>query len=280
VLKFSFDLIPIKSLDIIRMQLQNDKKHCTTYLSPNGRGAHGETLSLASSRMLPVELFDNGDWGKNWVLRGDGYSIHVADSPGKRNEARALIQRMYAQRGYHVQNAAVTSHNPNRLTLVAFNAQKLIGTVTLGIDSDDGLLADELYAREINVFRSKGVKVCELSKFALDPEHSSKEILGALFHLTYIYASRIFNAQDAVIEVNPRHSGFYQRMLGFRRIGETRICPRVNAPALLLHLELDYMHEQICCLGGSRETKEKSLYPYFFSMSEEEGLIRKLRKAH
>lgn len=265
----------------MQLQKQNDRTLRVAYVSPTGRAAHEESLSLApSSRMLPAKLFDRGERAEKCVLQGQGYTIHVADSAGQQSEARALIQRMYAQRGYHVQNAAVTSENGNKLTLVAFSAQKLIGTVTLGIDSDGGLLADELYAREINTFRSKGVKVCELSKFAVDPQHSSKEILAALFHLTYIYASKIFNATDAVIEVNPRHSGFYQRMLGFRQIGETRICPRVNAPALLLHLELEYMHDQICFVGGCRDAKEKSLYPYFFSMNEEEGLIRKLRRAH
>jgi hypothetical protein len=38
--------------------------------------------------------------------------------------------------------------------------------------------------------------------------------------------------------VNPRHAGFYEKILGFAVVGAERICPRVNAPALLMRLDL------------------------------------------
>lgn len=241
--------------------------------------AEKEGIHNISSARSPVD-FPEKTSTPACDLKRNGYSICLADSPRLRSEARALIHRMYAWRGYHIENAPIAPHNPHQLTLVASRGQKLIGTVTLGLDSNDGLLADELYEQEINVFRSKDGKVCELSKFAVDPQYSSKEILAGLFHSAYIYARTIYNARDAFIEVNPRHAGFYKRMLGFRPIGDTRICPRVKAPALLLHLELDYMHTQISFLAGSHETKEKSLYPYFFSRLEEERLVNTLRVAH
>ena len=37
-----------------------------------------------------------------------------------------------------------------------------------------------------------------------------------------------------VIEVNPRHVRYYERMLGFEVIGPERMNPRVEAPAVLL----------------------------------------------
>ena len=41
------------------------------------------------------------------------------------------------------------------------------------------------------------------------------------------------------MEVNPRHVRYYQRCLGFRQLGEVRQCLRVDAPAVLLHQEID-----------------------------------------
>jgi hypothetical protein len=203
-------------------------------------------------------------------LEHGDYSIRLADSLGLRSGASALIERMYSWRGYHTENTAVSSPNPNRLTLVASSGQKLAGTVTLGLDSNEGLLADELYGKEIDAFRSKGRKVCELSKFALDPQYSSKEILAALFHLAYIYAHNVYKATDLFGEVNPRHAGSHKRMFGFRQISEMRTCPRVGAPAVLLHLELGYVGEKIAFLAGSRDPSERSIYPY---CSSQQGTV-------
>lgn len=53
-----------------------------------------------------------------------------------------------------------------------------------------------------------------------------------------------------MIEVNPRHVEFYRRMLGFEMFGAERLCNRVNAPAVLLRLDLSYARQQIEKLGG------------------------------
>jgi hypothetical protein len=81
--------------------------------------------------------------------------------------------------------------------------------------------------------------------------------------------------------VNPRHVGFYKRMLGFQEIGEVRTCPRINAPSVLLHIECDYMRKQIARHSGPRRgyrSSEKSLYPYFLNCGAEEWIDRALRE--
>ena len=51
-------------------------------------------------------------------------------------------------------------------------------------------------------------------------------------------------------------TGFYERGLGFHQIAGMRTGGPVNAPAVLLHIELNDMHEQISRHGASRDTKE------------------------
>ena len=212
------------------------------------------------------------------LLARSGYQVRLADSPGQRNKANMLINSMYSWRGYSTDGIELAQHhNPNSITLEASTEEQLFGTLTLGLDSDDGLLADALYQPEIDTLRSMGLKVCEITKLAFDPRYSSKESLASLFHLAYIYARDIYGGTDLLIEVNPRHASFYQRRLGFRQIGEMRTCPRVDAPALLLHGSLEYGAMQISKHAGSRNTKEKSLYPYFFSESEVLGLTNRIR---
>lgn len=73
-----------------------------------------------------------------------------------------------------------------------------------GLDSEEGLLADELYGQEINTFRDRNRKVRELSKLAIDLLYSSKELLASLFNLAYIPGRIIHSATDFIIEINPR----------------------------------------------------------------------------
>ena len=240
---------------------------------PVGDGDYFKSLSIRKEASL-----DDGSNPK-CVLSHPNYNICLADSPKRRTLVNQLIKSMYSWRGYHTEHAVPSTHNANRLMFEASIKQKPVGTLTVGLDSQAGMLVDTLYEQEIGRFRMKNSKLCELSKLAIDPLHSSRELLASLVNLAYIYARVLNNVDDAFIEVNPRHAGFYKRMLGFRQIGEKRTCQRVDAPAVLMHLELDHMEEQISYLAGSHEpAKERSLYAYFLTKREEEKAANILRQ--
>nr|WP_249222929.1 GNAT family N-acetyltransferase [Noviherbaspirillum sp. L7-7A] len=192
------------------------------------------------------------------------FQIRLANTETVRSHASSLIHRMYASRGYTVNNPL--QENPHRVTMTISEEDKVIGTITLGIDSPSGLLADEIFKDEVDAYRARGRKVCELTKLAFDPTTRSKTALASLFHIIFIYLRRVQKCTDIFIEVNPRHRRFYERMLGFKKHGPKKMNPRVNAPAYLLCVETDYVEEQIQKMGGtsSHDNAEKSLYPYFF----------------
>jgi hypothetical protein len=52
----------------------------------------------------------------------------------------------------------------------------------------------------------------------------------------------------------------------------------VNAPAYLLWVSLDFVEQQIEKYGGTSDNPgtTRSLYPYFFSPREEEGIVRRI----
>ena len=246
--------------------------------SPANLRRVGHYARLQPNTVPPVANHDPHQLQECVLARG-GYRVRLADSPGQRNEATMLINSMYSWRGYATDGLELAQHNPNCITLEASAEQQLFGTLTLGLDSDDGLHADVLYKHEIDALRKKGLRVCEITKLAFDPKYSSKEAIASLFHLAYIYAREIYSASDLLIEVNPRHASFYQRRLGFKQIGEMRTCPRVDAPAVLLQVALEYGAKQISKHAGSRDSSEKSLYPYFFSEAEVQGLTNRIRLA-
>jgi len=203
------------------------------------------------------------------------FKIRLAHSAERVSSASMLVQRKYAGRGYE---ASGFQKAPERITLMAFQDDKVIGTLTLGLDTPKGLLVEELYKSEIDSLRKAGRKVCELTKLAVDQTHGSKHVLASLFHISYIYGRVMQGYTDVVIEVNPRHVAFYKRMLGFTEFGTERMCARVNAPAVLLRLELEYVDRQIELLGGRTESApgERSLYPYFFSKTDEIGITNRV----
>jgi hypothetical protein len=192
-----------------------------------------------------------------------------------------LIQKMYGWRGYDFKAANVFPVQPQQIVLVASDETGTLGTLTLTLDSAEGLRADEIYKPEIDRVRNGGGYVCELGKLAVDHSRGSKWVLASLFHIAYIFGRKINGVTDVFIEVNPRHAKYYSRMLGFEPAGEERLCKRVNAPALLLRLPLTHVDRMIREFGGQSEkgSSEKSLYPYFFSSFEEEGLTRRIQSS-
>lgn len=216
-----------------------------------------------------------GPVGEEPRIRRQEFKLRLATSEDRRKSASLLIEKMYSWRGY---NADVLHQDPNKITLVAYQGDAVVGTLTLGLDSPVGMVVDELYKEEADQLRASGRKPCDITRLAVDQEIKSKSVLAALFHLSFIYGHNIHHATDFLIEVNPRHMMFYQRMLGFEQFGEEKICPRVNAPAVLLRLDLAHADEQIILHGGTAATAsgERSIYPYFFSREDELGITQRL----
>ena len=207
------------------------------------------------------------------------FKIRSADTCGQRSSASILINRMYRRRGY-LTTPLPAQQMPTRITLVASDHDLTIGTITIGFDSPAGLHADDPFGVETDALRAAGHRVCEFTKLAMDSVVRSKRVLASLFHVAYIYGYRAMGFDTLLIEVNPRHVRYYQRMLGFKQLGPKRLNRRVNAPAVLLSLDFSHAHDQIECFGGRPEYSlvERSLYPYFFSVEEEAGIVGRLMR--
>ena len=205
------------------------------------------------------------------------FKIRLVDSHGNRAAAGLLVKRRYAWRGYRV--GSTIGIAPNRITLSASEQEALIATISVGLDSPTGLFVDKLYGDELNEIRASNRKVCEFTKLAIEASIRSKPVLAALFHIAYIHARRIHRCTDLFIEVNPRHVAFYRQMLGFTERGMEKFDSRVNAPAVLLGLDLPFAERQIAEMGGQPDlaSARRSLYPFFFSADEEFAIERRLR---
>jgi hypothetical protein len=158
--------------------------------------------------------------------------------------AEDLVRRRYAWRGYRLSSDApftveqATARIP-RITLLAENKGQLIGTLTVRPDSADGLFAEQTYPDEIAAMRRDGHRLGELVKLAVEEGADWKQALDSLVQSAYVITRVVHALTDVVIEVNPRHARFYQRVFGFVVAAAERVCERAGAPAVLLRLDLE-----------------------------------------
>lgn len=200
------------------------------------------------------------------LLQRRSFSIYVARTPEYRAQSSELMTRMYRARGYRVTGGEQTLVHAEEVTFVARNADTVFGTLTVCVDSPTGMHADAEYRSELSAFRIVGRKLAEVTRLAIDPCRGTKELLGALFCMSYLF-SAARNVEDMFIEVHPRHVGFYTRMLRFRIAGDAKVCTRVAAPAVLLHIDLRAAANQIDRYARYDAAKP-TLYPYFCSKEE------------
>jgi len=145
------------------------------------------------------------------LLDGEDVQIRLANESW-RAKSNKLVERRYSWRGYKAAAVEGSSRRPESLTIQACSGEEVFGTLNVGFDSQTGLACDALYKAEIDAFRIQGAVAAEYTRLAVEPEYGSKELLGALFHVAYLFASTLGRATDMFIEVNPRHVPFYKRI--------------------------------------------------------------------
>ena len=245
---------------------------------PPDQGSSGETvLDQRALRFRSLTLAE-ADLSALEAPAGfhNGFKIRVAKLSGRRREAGTLVERRYSGRGYTI---PTLGQDPQLSTFIAYDEGALVGTVSLRLDSEKGLSADDLYRAEIDALRGKGAKICEFTRLAVDKTAASKPVLAGLFHTAYLYSSVIRGFTHAVIEANPRHVAFYGRALKFDPIGAERMNKRVDAPAVLLCAPFATIAEGLARFAGKPDAPGagRSLFVYGFPPEEEVGVLNRLR---
>lgn len=205
------------------------------------------------------------------------YRFACAQELETKARAAELVSRRYRWRGYGEEcgDALLRPAQPTQMTFIATRGTELVGTVSARMDGASPMNCEALYPDVVQEKRQAGQKLVELGQLAIDNDQNPLEILGPLFHLTMLFAHHQQGASHALIEVNPRHVAFYRRVFGFRIIGTERHCDRVNAPAVLMQMDLAQAQQAIALKGGTRQGRS-SVFPYCFSIQEQDSIAHSL----
>lgn len=238
--------------------------------------------------VMPEDSYSGTDQNSDLTLNPDfalvrnDYSVQLANEGHPLHaEASNLVTSMYDSRGLGTAQPSHAVGPPEnwrreQVTLAASRGPQVLGTLTLGVDSGNGLLADSLYRPEIKPLRQQGHLLCEVTRLAFDPAVRNREVMATLFHVAFVLASVVHERTDLFAEVHPRHAGFYQHTMGYQIAGPERICPRVGAPAVLMHLPLDFARRQIHQLAGTCTQQDRNLYRLFLPSVEQELMLKNL----
>lgn len=210
------------------------------------------------------------------------FSIKIANTLEEREAVFHLGYQVYLEKGYIKENPnewMVQNYDASSETAILIVQDKhknIIGSVTLVFDGAARLPAEKIYGEELKILINQNEKVAEISRLVIDPQYrNSKEILVLLFNYLYIYAYYVKGYTCLAIEVNPRHTAYYQALLHFRTIGTEKPCPTVqSAPAILMYVPLKHGQEEVLRLSKNTEPEKnnRSLYTYFVK-PEQESLV-------
>lgn len=152
----------------------------------------------------------------------DRWNVKVTESQAERVAALRLVHQVYAQAGLAAEQPhamRVMRHHLSDQTqiLIAKRGQDVMLTGTLVGDAEYGLPLESLFADEVAVMRSAGLKLGEISCLASDANLQDKkerfERLVTLISLIFQTARRR-GMDRLLLAVHPRHAKIYQRLFG------------------------------------------------------------------
>jgi hypothetical protein len=171
--------------------------------------------------------------------------VGLATTRGAHEAAFRLVHDRYVASGYidpDPSGARVAFHQtlPSTRVFVGREAGRVVATVSLVVDSEHGLPCDTLYPTELAAMRATHPRLAEVSALAVRDGGSEGYVtVRALMQCLAVYAVRIAHLDALCITVNPRHTRFYERRLGFEQFGPMRAYDLVKgAEAVPLRLDL------------------------------------------
>lgn len=149
------------------------------------------------------------------------------------DKAHKIIEDMYSWRGY--QTSKLESDDDSA-TFISKDGESVIGTITVWFNNN----LPSGHHKEIQTLINNGCNICELGRLAIfQSSLDARKFTALLFSIVYMVAFSL-SADKIVMEVNPRHEKYYQKMLGFKTI-KNSFCERVGAESVLMVLDVDHI---------------------------------------
>ena len=161
--------------------------------------------------------------------------VKIASEREELEDAFRLLATNYRACGYEGQSTGLLRFTPfhvlpSTVTLVAKHEDRVVATLSVVPDTElCGLPMESVYGAEIDGLRREGRHLAEATSLA-DQDlgiHEFVRVFKTLIKVGIQYHLRQ-GGDSWVIAVNPKHRGFYQKVLGFVPLGPRRAYPSVQ----------------------------------------------------
>lgn len=185
------------------------------------------------------------------VLEDDDIEVRLATQPHELRGAFRLVYQSYRRAGLTPANDEAMRVTPYQLqesseVIVAMKECDVIGTVSYIQDGYLGLPMEDVYGEEVDQLRARGIRLAEVSCLADRRSKVERSMPVLMTMMTLMAQSARHNGVDQLlIAVHPRHVRFYQRLMGFVQIGDTKQYGAVlDRPAIAMAIDLANLAEQ------------------------------------
>ena len=169
----------------------------------------------------------------------------IARTLAEVEDAWSLVYRSYRRISLIPPNDAELHTTPQAVgpqsaVMLAKYGGDTVATLTTITDQTRGLPLDDVFPDVLAEFRGSGRRMVEMGLFA-DRRRDLKRSLRTLMELMrYCFFFSYLNDEltDCLAGVHPHHAPFYEKVFGFRRVGNVRQYATVNGhPVVLLDLD-------------------------------------------
>lgn len=189
------------------------------------------------------------------------FRFGVARETSVLDAAFRLVHDQYVWRGFmttpHPSGRRVNLRHalPSTRVFVASDGARIVGTVSVVLDSPLGLPMDEVFADQLDRFRRRGRRGAEVSALAMDADRRAHGIpvLMRLLRMVVLHAAEVARIDDLCLVVRPQHADFYQQFFSCEILGQPRDYEKVHIEgAVMLRLDLNEVRALIRAVHGGQ----------------------------
>ena len=166
--------------------------------------------------------------------------------------------------------------SPGNRLFIARIANDVIGTIGFIKQSEQGLPAEKIFADVIKGTRCRPEKTGEIGSLCIDARYRGTGMLRTLYAWMMLYAIFDQRVETLFIQVEKRKARFYQDLLFFKQLGESRMHPDYEGHEVaLLHADITTVSQILSRqLSSGNNTSIRQLLAAF----EIEDIFRQLRQ--
>lgn len=181
--------------------------------------------------------------------------------------ANNLLFRRYVETGFWDEDGNQMRTNKFlyadvRRVVIILDNDRVVGTMSIIVDSDAGLPSDSPQPTLMRELRSSGAAIAEVSAFAIDQSKTSRKLFFFLMSYVLQYSFYYAGIDRLVASCGSEHAKFYESALCFSRLSAPTYYAYTRDIGALISLDLREAHHLLAQKYPTDPSTGESLYRF------------------